>query len=73
MVLPACSARCWTYFGYVPRASRIVEQLCLFFLTFPDGRFVPRWVPFLGVSFLAFQIPGDLFPDISTPVRLLWS
>jgi hypothetical protein len=36
----------------------------LFFLTFPDGRFVPRWTPLLGVAFLAFQIPGDLFPDI---------
>jgi hypothetical protein len=36
----------------------------LFFLTFPDGRFVPRWTPFLGVAFLAFQIPSDLFPDI---------
>jgi hypothetical protein len=36
----------------------------LFFLTFPDGRFVPRWTPFLGVAFLAFQIPGDLYPDI---------
>jgi hypothetical protein len=36
----------------------------LFFLTFPDGRFVPRWTPLFGVLFLAFQIPGDLFPDI---------
>jgi hypothetical protein len=36
----------------------------LFFLTFPDGRFVPRWTPLLGVAFLAFQIPSDLFPDI---------
>jgi hypothetical protein len=36
----------------------------LFFLTFPNGRFVPRWTPLLGVAFLAFQIPGDLFPDI---------
>lgn len=36
----------------------------LFFLTFPDGRFVPRWMPLLGAAFLAFQIPGDLFPDI---------
>ncbi len=35
----------------------------LFFLTFPDGRFVPRWTLLLGVAFLAFQIPGDLFPD----------
>ena len=36
----------------------------LFFLTFPDGRFVPRWTPLLGVTFLAFQIPGDLSPGI---------
>ena len=35
-----------------------------FFLTFPDGRFVPRWTLLLGVVFLAFQIPGDLSPDI---------
>ena len=36
----------------------------LFFLTFPDGRFVPRWTPLLAVAFLAFQIPTDLFPDV---------
>ncbi len=36
----------------------------LFFLTFPDSRFVPRWTPLLGVAFLAFQIPSDLVPDI---------
>ena len=36
----------------------------LFFLTFPGGRFVPRWTRWLGVAFLAFQIPGDLFPDV---------
>ena len=36
----------------------------LFFLTFPDGRFVPRWTFLLGGAFLAFQIPGDLFPGI---------
>ncbi len=36
----------------------------LFFLTFPDGRFVPRWTPILAVTFLAFQIPYDVFPDI---------
>jgi hypothetical protein len=35
----------------------------LFFLTFPGGRFVPRWTRWLGAAFLAFQIPGDLFPD----------
>jgi hypothetical protein len=36
----------------------------LFFLTFPDGRFVPRWTPLLAVVFLTFQIPGDLFPGL---------
>lgn len=36
----------------------------LFFLTFPDGRFVPRWTLLLGVVFLVFQTPGDLSPDI---------
>ena len=36
----------------------------LFFLTFPDGRFVPRWAPLLAVVFLVFQIPGDLFPGL---------
>jgi hypothetical protein len=34
----------------------------LFLLTFPDGRFVPRWTPMVAVVFLLFQIPGDLFP-----------
>ena len=42
----------------------------LFFLTFPDGRFVPRWTPLLAVVFLVFQIPGDLFPELyrSAPI-----
>lgn len=35
----------------------------LFFLTFPGGRFVPRWTRWLGAAFLVFQIPGDLFPE----------
>jgi hypothetical protein len=35
----------------------------LFLLTFPDGRFVPRWTPVVAVLFLLFQIPGDLFPE----------
>jgi hypothetical protein len=34
----------------------------LFLLTFPDGRFVPRWTPIVAIVFLLFQIPGDLFP-----------
>ena len=36
----------------------------LFFLTFPDGRFVPRWTPILAAVFLVIQIPGDLFPGL---------
>lgn len=36
----------------------------LFFLTFPGGRFVPRWTRWLGLAFLIFQIPGDLFPQV---------
>lgn len=34
----------------------------LFFLTFPDGRFVPRWTPLLAAVYLVFSIPSDLFP-----------
>ena len=36
----------------------------LFFFTFPDGRFVPRWTPLLAAVFLIFQIPSDLFPQL---------
>jgi hypothetical protein len=52
--------------GFPARGLQVLGEVCtvLFFLTFPDGRFVPRWTPLLGVAFLAFQIPGDLFPDI---------
>jgi len=32
----------------------------LFLLTFPNGKFVPRWTPIVAVVFLLFQIPGDL-------------
>jgi hypothetical protein len=44
----------------------------LFLLTFPNGRFVPRWTPVVAVVFLLFQIPGDLLvgQDIRGP-RLL--
>jgi hypothetical protein len=48
------------------RGLQVVGEVfaVLFFLTFPDGRFVPRWTPALAVAFLAFQIPSDLVPDI---------
>jgi len=43
----------------------------LFFLTFPGGEFVPRWTRWLGAAFLAFQIPGDLFPDVYSALPAL--
>jgi hypothetical protein len=48
------------------RGLQVVGEVfaVLFFLTFPDGRFVPRWTPALAVAFLTFQIPSDLVPDI---------
>jgi len=52
---------------WVPaRAQQVLGEvfIVLFFLTFPNGRFVPRWTPWLAALFLAFQIPGDLFPDL---------
>ena len=38
----------------------------LFLLTFPDGRFVPRWTPVIAVVFLLFQIPEDLVTGFYT-------
>lgn len=55
------------YAWWVPaRGLQVLGEVftILFFLTFPDGRFVPRWTLLLAVAFLAFQIPGDLYPDI---------
>ncbi len=52
---------------WVPgRGVQVLGELfaVLFFLTFPGGRFVPRWTRWLGATFLAFQIPGDLLPDV---------
>ena len=40
--------------------------IVMFLLTFPDGRFVPRWTPALAIVFLLFQIPDDLFPGLYT-------
>jgi hypothetical protein len=43
----------------------------LFFLTFPGGKFEPRWTRWLGVAFLVFQVPADLFPDLSSRLPVL--
>jgi hypothetical protein len=48
------------------RGLQVLGEVCavLFFLLFPGGRFVPRWTRWIGVAFLAFQVPNDLFPDL---------
>jgi hypothetical protein len=45
---------------------QIVGEVCvvLFFLLFPNGRFVPRWTRWLAVAFIAFQVPEIPFPDL---------
>src|SRR5215216_386612 len=48
------------------RGVEIVGVVCstLFFLLFPNGRFVPRWTRWLAVAFIAFQVAQILFPDL---------
>jgi hypothetical protein len=36
----------------------------LFFLLFPNGRFVPRWTRWLAVAFIAFNVSQELFPEL---------
>ncbi len=42
----------------------------LFFLTFPHGRFVPRWTVGIAAAFLAYQVPGYLDPDVYTRLSI---
>ncbi len=48
------------------RSLQILGEIgaVLFFLTFPNGRFEPRWTVGIAAAFLAFQIPGYFDPDI---------
>ena len=48
------------------RGVQIVGVACsvLFFLLFPNGRFVPRWTRWLAVAFIAFLISRDFFPEL---------
>jgi hypothetical protein len=41
-----------------------VGEVCvvLFFLLFPNGRFVPHWTRWLAVAFIAFVVSRDQFP-----------
>jgi hypothetical protein len=48
------------------RGVEIVGEVCspLFFLLFPNGRFVPRWTRWLAVAWLAFSVPQISFPEL---------
>ena len=48
------------------RGVEIVGEICspLFFLLFPNGRFVPRWTRWLAVAWLAFSVPQISFPEL---------
>jgi hypothetical protein len=48
------------------RGVEIVGEVCgtLFFLLFPNGRFVPRWTRWLAVAFIAFQVAQIPFPEL---------
>jgi hypothetical protein len=41
-----------------------VVCVVLFFLLFPNGRFVPRWTRWLAVAFIAFLVAWELFPEL---------
>src|SRR5918998_5919270 len=48
------------------RGVEIVGEVCvvLFFLLFPNGRFVPRWTRWVAVAWLAFSVPVIAFPEL---------
>src|ERR687893_828179 len=41
-----------------------VVSVVLFFLLFPNGRFVPRWTRWVAVAWLAFSVPVIPFPEL---------
>jgi hypothetical protein len=38
--------------------------LILFFYLFPDGRFVPRWTPWLALAWIAIILPSSFSPNV---------
>ena len=48
------------------RVVEMVGEVCvvLFFLLFPNGRFVPRWTRLVAVAWLAFSVPVIPFPEL---------
>ena len=60
----------------------IVGNVCvvLFFLLFPSGRFAPRWMRWLAVTFCVYDVTGILVPELYSllaflgiVVSLVWS
>jgi hypothetical protein len=48
------------------RGVQVLGSVCvvLFFLLFPDGRFVPRWTRWLALAFIAHLLAAILFPNL---------
>ena len=48
------------------RVVEMVGEVCvvLFFLLFPNGRFVPRWTRWVAIAWLAFSVPVTAFPEL---------
>jgi hypothetical protein len=48
------------------QSVQITGVVCvvLFFLLFPNGRFVPRWTRWLAVAFIAFLVAWELFSEL---------
>jgi hypothetical protein len=40
--------------------------ITLFFYTFPDGRFAPRWAGWLALVWIGSQVPKYFLPDLAT-------
>jgi hypothetical protein len=57
------------------QSVQITGAVCvvLFFLLFPNGRFVPRWTRWLAVAFIAFDLSRTLFAGLYSPSPALES
>lgn len=66
----AAASPAWSLPG---RGLQILGEVgvVLFFLTFPNGRFEPRWTAGIAFAFLAYQIPGYFDPDIYSRIPVL--
>ncbi|MGH3088926.1 MAG: hypothetical protein ACRDSJ_16610, partial [Rubrobacteraceae bacterium] len=55
------------------RTLQIIGEIgaVLFFLTFPNGRFEPRWTVGIAAAFLVFQVPSYFDPDVYSRLPIL--